>query len=266
MTLDLRPFQSVKLVGDAPRKKYGQEQPGHHDSFAGHGPREITGASGGAVESGQGTPRRRSGRYGKSDVVGILDAGLIAHVGVLTPEGLLVLPMAYGHDGDFLFLHGAVANHLLGSGEGQEVCVTITHLDGLVMARTPFHNSMNYRSVVVRGRARRIEEQERKAYALKLVTDHVVANWDAGRPPSPSDWRKTMVLEVPLTEASAKVRRGDPIDEPEDIAGPWWAGLVPIATRFESPKPAADFVGESGPPAAIAALSGLTPDELLRLA
>lgn len=203
------------------------------------------------------------GRYGKSDVVDILDAGLIAHVGVLTPEGPLVLPMAYGHDGDHLFLHGAVANHLLGSGEGQEVCVTITHLDGLVMARTPFHNSMNYRSVVVRGRARRIEEQERKAYALKLVTDHVVANWDAGRPPSPSDLRKTLVVEVPLTEASAKVRRGDPIDEPEDIAGPWWAGVVPVTIRFESPSTSADFTGDADPPATIAALSGLTPDERL---
>ena len=204
------------------------------------------------------------GRYGKSDVVGILDAGLIAHVGVITPEGPLVLPMAYGHDGDHLFLHGAVANHLLGSGEGQEVCVAITHLDGLVMARTPFHNSMNYRSVVVRGQARRIEDQERKAYALKLVTDHVVANWDAGRPPSPSDLRKTLVVEVPLTEASAKVRRGDPIDEPEDIAGPWWAGVVPVTTRFEPPSTSADFTGESEPPASVAALAGLTPDERLR--
>ena len=204
------------------------------------------------------------GRYEKADVVDILNAGLIAHVGVLTPEGPLVLPMAYGHDGDHLFLHGAVANHLLGSGQGQEVCVTITHLDGLVMARTPFHNSMNYRSVVVRGRARRIEEGDRKAYALKLVTDHVVANWDAGRPPSPSDLRKTMVVEVPLAEASAKVRGGDPIDEPEDIDGPWWAGVVPITTRFESPSNSADFTGDSGPPATIAALSGLTPDERLR--
>lgn len=212
--------------------------------------------------------RRAAGRarYGKEEVLGILDVGLIAHVGVSTPEGPLVLPMAYGHDGEHLFLHGAVANHLLGSGEGQEVCVTVTHLDGLVMARTPFHNSMNYRSAVIRGKARRIDEDERKGYALKLVTDHVVENWDSGRPPSSSDLRKTLVLEVPLTEASAKARSGDPVDEPEDVAGPWWAGLVPIATRFESPKPAADFVGESGPPAAIAALSGLTPDELLRLA
>ncbi len=209
--------------------------------------------------------RRGAGRaqYGKEEVLGILDAGLIAHVGVFTSDGPLVLPMAYGHDGECLFLHGAVANHLLGTGAGQEICVTVTCLDGLVMARTPFHNSMNYRSAVIRGTARRVDEDERKGYALKLVTDHVVENWDSGRPPSSSDLRKTLVLEVSLSEASAKVRSGDPVDEPEDIAGPWWAGVVPITTRFDTPSAAADFTGEARPPAAIAALSGHTPDERL---
>lgn len=115
----------------------------------------------------------------------------------------------------------------------------------------------------MRGRARRIEEQERKAYALKLVTDHVVANWDAGRPPSPSDLRKTLVLEVPLAEVSAKVRRGDPVDEPEDIDGPWWAGVVPVTTRFESPSTSADFSRDREPPAPVVALAGLTPDQRL---
>ena len=207
--------------------------------------------------------RRGAGRarYATEDVLGILDAGLIAHVGVSTPDGPMVLPMAYGHDGEFLFLHGAAANHLLGAGAGQEICVTVTCLDGLVMARTPFHNSMNYRSVVIRGASRRVDEDGRKGYALKLVTDHVVENWDSGRPPSPSDLRRTLVLEMPLTEASAKVRSGDPVDEPEDIAGPWWAGVVPVITRFGSPCASADFTGDSGPPAPVSALSGLTPDE-----
>ena len=203
-------------------------------------------------------------RYNQSDVLEILDAGLIAHVGVSTPDGPLVLPMVYGRDDDRLYLHGALANHLLGSGDGQEVCVTVTHLDGLVMARTPFHNSMNYRSAVVRGRARRIVDDQHKLAALKLITDHVVANWDTSRPPSQSDLRKTLVLELPLEEASAKIRRGDPKDEPDDIAGPWWAGLVPVTTRFEPPVTSSDFVGDTGPPAPIVALSGLTPDERLR--
>ena len=200
-------------------------------------------------------------RYDKADVTRILDAGLIAHVGVNTPDGPVVLPMAYGRDDDRLYLHGAAANHLLKSGDGSEVCVTVTILDGLVMARTPFHNSMNYRSAVVRGRARRVLDDRRKRYALKLVTDHVAANWDATRPPSQTDLRKTQVLEVPLAEASAKVRTGDPVDEPDDIAGPWWAGVVPITTRFEPPAPSADLDGDKAAPETIAALAGRTPDE-----
>ena len=205
----------------------------------------------------RGAPRAR---YERDEVLTILDAGLIAHVGVTTTQGPLVLPMAYGRDGDRLYLHGAAANALLGAGEGEEICVTVTHVDGLVMARTPFHNSMNYRSVVVRGRARRIDGEERKRHALRRITDHVVANWDTSRPPSKIDLRRTLVLEMPLAEASAKVRTGDPIDEPADIAGPWWAGVVPITTRFEPPTTSADHTGESGPPPPIAALTGHTPD------
>ena len=206
----------------------------------------------------RGEPRAR---YGRDDILWILDAGLIAHVGVTTPEGPLVLPMAYGHDRERLYLHGAAANHLLGTGDGHEVCVTVTLLDGLVMARTPFHNSMNYRSVVVRGRARRIDDEEGKRRALKFVTDHVVANWDSVRPPSQTDLRKTLVLELPLTEASAKVRTGDPVDEPDDIAGPWWAGVVPITTHFEAPIASADLTSGGEPSSPIAGLGGLTPDE-----
>lgn len=199
--------------------------------------------------------------YDKADVMRILRAGLIAHVGVTTPDGPLVLPMAYGLDDRRLYLHGAAANHLLKSGDSHEICVTVTHLDGLVMARTPFQNSMNYRSVVVRGLARRITDDQHKRYALKLITDHVVANWDAIRPPSRVDLRKTLVLEVPLAEASAKARTGDPVDKPEDMSGPWWAGLVPITTRFGQPTAAANLSGDMAAPAPIAALAGRTPDE-----
>ncbi len=219
---------------------------------------DLGGAPSARTRVRRGEPRAR---YERDDILGILDAGLIAHVGVTTPEGPLVLPMAYGHDRERLYLHGAAANHLLGTGEGHEVCVTVTHLDGLVMARTPFHNSMNYRSVVVRGRARRIDDEEGKRRALKFVTDHVVAHWDSVRPPSQIDLRKTLVLELPLTEASAKVRAGDPGDEPDDIAGPWWAGMVPITTRFEAPIPSADLTSGAEPPESIADLAGRTPDE-----
>ena len=219
---------------------------------------DFAGAPSARTRVRRGVPRAR---YDRDDVLGILDAGLIAHVGVTTGDGPLVLPMAYGRDDDWLYLHGAAANHLLNTGDGHEVCVTVTCLDGLVMARTPFHNSMNYRSVVVRGRATRILDERRRLYALKLITDHVVAHWDLVRPPSPSDLRKTMVLELPLAEASAKVRAGDPVDEPDDIAGPWWAGVVPITTRFETPVASADLAVGAEPPAPITALAGRTPDE-----
>ena len=200
------------------------------------------------------------GRYGSDEVAEILDAGLIAHVGVDTPDGPLVLPMAYGRDDENLYLHGALANHLLNSGEDTEICVTVTHLDGLVMARTPFHNSMNYRCVVVRGRAHRIEEAAAKERALKLVTDHIVAIWDTSRPPSAEDFRATLVLELPLAEASAKVRTGDPVDDAEDMAGNWWAGVVPLTTRFELPTPAADLTEGIPTPPALANLAHRTPD------
>ena len=200
------------------------------------------------------------GRYSHDEVVEILDAGLIAHVGVDTPDGPLVLPMAYGRDEENLYLHGALANHLLNSSGGAEICVTVTHLDGLVMARTPFHNSMNYRCVVVRGLARRIDDTAAKERALKLVTDHIVAIWDTSRPPSDADLRATLVLELPLAEASAKVRTGDPVDDDEDMAGNWWSGVVPLTTRFELPTPAADLTEGIPTPTAVANLANRTPN------
>ena len=199
--------------------------------------------------------------YEQDEVKRLLDGGLIAHVGVQTDDGPLVLPMAYGRDDEYLYLHGAAANHLLGTGDGQEICVTVTHVDGLVMARTPFHNSMNYRSVVVRGQAETIDDPAGKARALKIITDHIVPNWELTRPASEIDIRKTIVLLLPLTEASAKVRAGDPIDEPDDVAGPWWAGVVPISSRFEAPYPSADLTSDAEIPDAYEALTGRATDD-----
>lgn len=209
------------------------------------------------------TVRRGADRavYETEPVHEILDGGLIAHVGVMTDDGPLVLPMAYGRDDDYLYLHGAAANHLLGTGAGQEICVTVTHVDGLVMARTPFHNSMNYRSVVVRGSAEKIDDADEKSRALKIITDHVVPNWDLTRPASDTDIRKTIVIRLPMTEASAKVRAGDPIDDPDDIAGPWWAGVVPITSCFGEPYPSADLTSDAPRPDAYEALSGRDTDD-----
>lgn len=193
----------------------------------------------------------------------VLADGLVAHVGVSTPDGPIVLPMAYGSgtrpDGEeVLYLHGAVANAMLGHADGQEVCATITIVDGLVFARTPLHDSMNYRCVVIRGRASRVEDPDEHRAALRAITDHVAANWEEGRPPNPADIRRTMVLALPTVEASAKIRAGDPVDEPADIAGPYWAGTVPVLSLWGSPRPSADLLSRpaQGPPAAVAALAG----------
>lgn len=196
------------------------------------------------------------GRYGSDDVIAVLDAGVIAHVGVTTRDGPIVIPMAYGHDGRDLYLHGSVANAALRAADGQDLCVTVTVVDGLIFGRSAFHNSMQYRSVVVRGRATRLDDVTEHRRGLQLVTDHVVANWATARPPSAAEVRATMVLRVPLTEASAKVRTGGPADEPEDLTGPHWGGSVPIRTTFERPVPSPDLVGDVPVPPGIASLTG----------
>jgi nitroimidazol reductase NimA-like FMN-containing flavoprotein (pyridoxamine 5'-phosphate oxidase superfamily) len=191
------------------------------------------------------------GRYDAATIRSILDDGIVAHVGVQGPDGPVVLPMAYGRTDDTLYLHGAVGNALLGDGVDAELCATVTLVDGLVLARTPFHNSMNYRCVVVRGRGRRVEDPAEHELALRVITDHVVATWDHGRPPSSSDLRRTLVLALPLTEASAKVRSGDPVDEPQDMEGPHWAGTVAVTTAFGPPVAAADLAAGIDVPATV---------------
>ena len=197
--------------------------------------------------------------YDRQAIRDILAAGTIAHVGVSTDDGPIVLPMAYTATDDQLLFHGSVANAMMRSGRSMDVCVTVTILDGLVVARTPFHNSVNYRSVVVRGEATAITDPEAKEVALKAINDHMVALWDTARPPSELDLRQTLVLAVPLDEASAKVRGGDPIDEDIDMTGPHWAGVVPILTRWGTPTTAADLVDGIAVPAAVAALADTDP-------
>lgn len=181
----------------------------------------------------------------------VLDAALIAHVGVVTDDGPIVLPMAFGRTDDQLFLHGAAANAMLRAGAAMQVCVTVTIVDGLVVARTPFHNSMNYRSVVVRGEATKVEGDDEKRACLKIINDHVVNMWDTARPPSDVDLKKTLVLRLSLDEMSAKIRDGDPIDEEQDLAGPHWSGIVPLTSTWGDPYPAADLTPGIETPQAI---------------
>lgn len=203
----------------------------------------ATSAQPDAPASQRTTVRRgtKRARYDDATIMDVLDSALVAHVGVDTPDGPIVLPMAYGHDGETMYLHGALGNALLGACDGVELCATVTLVDALVMARNPFHNSMNYRCVVVRGRGRRVDDPEEHFRALRLISDHVVATWDSSRPPSAAELRRTFVLALPLDDVSAKVRTGDPVDEPEDISGPHWAGTVAVETVFGRPAAAADL-------------------------
>ena len=194
--------------------------------------------------------------YDRDAIFRVLDAGLIAHVGVTTDSGPIVLPMAYGRTDDWLYLHGSAANAALRAAVDCDVCVTITIVDGIVVGRSPFHNSMNYRGVVIRGTARLVDDRDEHVDALRLVSDHVVATWDSGRPPTDLEIRKTMVIAVPLVELSAKIRTGDPIDEPEDLDGPHWGGHIPIRSVWEAAVPARDLFDEVEVPSAIASLGG----------
>lgn len=204
------------------------------------------------------TVRRGKNRavYGEDAVRTALAAGLVAHVGVVTDDGPIVLPMAYGVRDDEILIHGAVANAMMRAGRTLDVCLTVTIIDGLVVARTPFHNSMNYRSVVVRGIATAIDEPADKMAALKVINDHVAPIWDTARAPSESDFKKTLVLSVPLTEASAKIRGEGPIDEDIDMDGPHWAGVVPLTSTWGEPIPAADLRRTPNIPDAITAMTG----------
>lgn len=198
--------------------------------------------------------------YDPSEARSILDAGHIAHVGVMSDDGPIVLPMAYGvrsgAGGDEVLIHGSVANAMLRAGRDLDVCVTVTIVDGLVVARTPFHNSMNYRSVVVRGIATAIADVDDKTAALQIINDHIAPIWDTARPPNASDLKQTLVLALPLTEVSAKVRTGDPIDEDHDLDGPHWAGVVPLTAKWGTPATAADLRSGAAVPAAVEALVG----------
>ncbi len=192
-------------------------------------------------------------RYDAADVHAILDQGLVAHVGVCVGGRPVVIPMVYGRDGDRLLLHGSVASRLQRHlTDEADVCVTVTLLDGLVLARSSFHHSLNYRSVVVQGRARRITDPAEAGRALDCIVDHVVPGRTLeARSPTAIEVRQTSVLAVSLAEASAKVRTGGPKDDPEDLGSGIWAGVVPIAPVAGEPVAEPDLGGDVALPASL---------------
>jgi uncharacterized protein len=157
--------------------------------------------------------------------------------------------MTYGRDGDVLYLHGAVGNAMLRASAGAQVCVTITLLDGLVLARSAFHHSMNYRSLVLLGEARKVEDEEEKRHAFDRIVEHVLAGRSqAARPANESELRKTLVLALPIEEGSAKIRTGGPIDDEDDMGLPVWAGVVPLRLTPGAPvQDPAQAAGLSAP-------------------
>jgi nitroimidazol reductase NimA-like FMN-containing flavoprotein (pyridoxamine 5'-phosphate oxidase superfamily) len=181
------------------------------------------------------TVRRRSqrGRYERELVHEVLDEALVCHVGFVSEHGPVVLPTMHARVADTLYLHGAVANAMLRTiAEGGPVCVTVTLLDGLVLARSAFHHSMNYRSVVVFGEATPVEDREAKLAALEALIERIhPGRWQEARQPTDAELRQTLVVALPLDEASAKVRSGPPIDDDDDYALDVWAGEIPLETR-----------------------------------
>jgi nitroimidazol reductase NimA-like FMN-containing flavoprotein (pyridoxamine 5'-phosphate oxidase superfamily) len=168
----------------------------------------------------------------------ILDAAFLAHVGFCVDGQPFVIPTLFGRKENTLFIHGSAASRMLRElDKGVPACVTVTHVDGLVLARSAFHHSMNYRSVVAFGTTRKINDPERKRHALKGISDHLInGRWDDVREPNEREMKQTTVLEFAIEEASAKIRTGGPIDEEEDYALPVWAGVLPLSLKAQQPR------------------------------
>ena len=188
------------------------------------------------------TVRRLADRadYEPATVAAILDEGLVCHLAFSVDGHPKVIPTTFVRVGDVLYVHGSAASHTLRSlAGGIEVCVAVTLLDGLVLARSAFHHSMNYRSVVVYGVAERVDDEDEKDLAFAALVERMAPGRTTGgiRMPSPAERRKTLVLRLPLAEASAKVRTGPPIDDEDDLQLPVWAGVIPLRLVPGEPVP-----------------------------
>jgi len=181
-------------------------------------------------------PKRAA--YDRPTVDAILDEALVCHLGFVHEGHPFVIPTLHARHGDVLYVHGSAASRTLRALGGElSVCLTVTLVDGLVLARSAFHHSVNYRSVVLLGRARLIENAERKLRALEAFSEQIVrGRWADVRPPSRKELKATTVLELPLAELSAKVRSGPPVDDEDDYARDTWAGIVPLALVAGTPE------------------------------
>lgn len=180
------------------------------------------------------------GHYDRETIYAILDEAFICHVGFVGDGQPYVIPTGFARIGDDLYIHGSSASRMLrNAAQGIDVCVTVTLIDGLVLARSAFHHSMNYRSVVILGKAKLVEDAEEKNKALEAFTEHIIpGRWADVRWPTELELKATSVLKLSIEEASAKIRTGDPKDDEEDYAMNVWAGVLPLT--LETGKPVAD--------------------------
>jgi nitroimidazol reductase NimA-like FMN-containing flavoprotein (pyridoxamine 5'-phosphate oxidase superfamily) len=204
--------------------------------------------------------------YEREAVEAILDEAIVSHVGTVSPDGHpIVIPTLHARSGDWLYIHGSAASPTLRRAEQAEICLTATLLDGLVLARSAVHHSVNYRSVVVFGQAEKIEDPEGKCDALKAFTEKLVpGRWGDARLPTAQELKGTAVLRLPLAEASAKIRAGGPLDDEDDYALPVWAGTVDLRIAASSPKPDDRLQPHIELPSYLTDLAGARPEGLSR--
>ncbi|MBM3674990.1 MAG: pyridoxamine 5'-phosphate oxidase family protein [Actinobacteria bacterium] len=199
--------------------------------------------------------------YDPETVGSILDAGLVAHVGIVHDGAPVVIPMVYARVAGTLYLHGSVASRLMRTlRSGAPACVTVTVVDGIVLARSAFNMTLNYRSVVVHGSARLVDDEAERDRAFRAVLDHLVpGHYDTVRPPNAAEARQTMVLAISLLEASAKLRSGPPADEPEDLVSGVWAGEIPLHTVAGAAVPDPAVVAGTPLPPSVRNLARFAP-------
>lgn len=205
------------------------------------------------------TRSRERAKYDRETVHAILDEAYLCHLGFVRDGAPVVLPTLFGRLGERLYVHGSTGSRPLrkadGAGPGLPVCLTVTHVDGLVLARSAFHHSINYRSVMVHGIARTVTDPQERRIALDAIVDHVVPGRSAdSRPADAKELAATAVIRLDLREVSAKIRTGGPNDEPADLALPHWAGVLPLARGYATPVPSDDLDPAIGVPGYLTAL------------
>jgi nitroimidazol reductase NimA-like FMN-containing flavoprotein (pyridoxamine 5'-phosphate oxidase superfamily) len=181
---------------------------------------------------------RKRGHYDRATIDAILDEGVLCHVGFVVEGSPIVIPTLYWREGDWVYLHGSVASRMLGSSIDAPICVTVTHLDGLVLTRSAFHHSANYRSVVVLGRPEEVSDSAELTARMRYFMEGIFpGRWDKLRPVKPKELKATRLLRVRIDEASAKIRSGPPADDKADYVWPAWGGIIPLSIKVGTPEP-----------------------------